>query len=389
MKKIAILGSTGSIGQNTLNVIRAFPAQFKVVALAAGNNLEELKLQVDEWRPSWVCLAQKPSVEKILTVLPSSVKALAGEQGMIEIVQRKEVDLVIFATTGTWGVAPLLAAIKAKKQIALANKESLVMAGRVVTEAAKENGVRMLPIDSEHSAIFQILNGQNPKELHRIFLTCSGGPLLGVAMEQLKEVTLEQALKHPRWKMGKKITIDSSTLMNKGLEIIEAKWLFGVTPEQIQVMIHPEAVVHSMVEFMDGSLMAQMGVADMKGPIQYALGYPHRLPATTERLNLVDIGKLSFSLPDLERFPCLRIAYEVARAGDSDSTVMNGANDTVVEAFLKEQIRWSEIPELIETVLSRHRHLENPGLSQILELDRWAREETIRLIGQRSKAWVY
>ncbi|MBI1976766.1 MAG: 1-deoxy-D-xylulose-5-phosphate reductoisomerase [Candidatus Omnitrophica bacterium] len=387
-RRIAILGSTGSIGQNTLNVIRAFPGQFKVTALAAGNNVEEFKRQVDEWRPDWVCLAEKSSVEKILPALPSSVKALAGEQGMIEIVQRKEVDLVVFATTGTWGVAPLLAAIQAKKQVALANKESLVMAGRIVTDAARENGVKIIPIDSEHSAIFQILNGQDPKELHRIFLTCSGGPLLHVAKEQLKEVTLEQALKHPRWKMGRKITIDSSTLMNKGLEIIEAKWLFGVTPDQVQVVIHPEAVVHSMVEYRDGSFMAQMGVTDMKGPIQYALGYPHRLPAVTERLNLVEVGKLSFSLPDVDRFPCLRIAYQAARGGDSDATVMNGANDTAVEAFLEEKIRWNEIPELIETVLSRHQKCENPGLARILELDRWAREETTRLIGQRSKAWV-
>lgn len=379
-KRIAILGSTGSIGQNTLNVIRAFPDRFEVAALAAGRNLEEMERQVKEWNPPYVCLAEKETAGKIRPRLPPSVKILAGEEGMTEIAQSKGVDLVVFATTGTLGLVPLLAAIRAKKQICLANKESLVMAGWIVTETARREGVGILPIDSEHSAIFQILNGQDRNELQRIFLTCSGGPLLHTAKDQLKEVTLKQALQHPRWKMGRKITIDSSTLMNKGLEIIEAKWLFGITPDQIQVVIHPEAVVHSMVEFIDGSLMAQMGVTDMKGPIQYALGYPERLPALCGRLDLLNVGKLEFSKPDVDRFPCLRIAFEVASSGDSDSTTMNAANDVAVEAFLNEKIRWMDIPCLIEKVLSRHRRLENPDLQQILKLDQWAREETTRWV---------
>ena len=380
MKRIAILGSTGSIGQNTLNVIRAFPERFKVVALAAGSNLEEMKCQANEWKPLWICLAEKQSADTISSGIPAGTKILMGIEGMIEIVQKKEVDFVVFATTGNWGLTPLLAAIKARKKIALANKESLVMAGRIVTESAKKEGVVILPIDSEHNAIFQILNSNSYCSYHRIFLTCSGGPFLHVLKEQLETVTVQQALSHPRWKMGRKITVDSSTLMNKGLEIIEAKWLFGASPDQIEVVIHPETIIHSMVEFVDGSLIAQMGVTDMKGPIQYALAYPDRFTATTARLNLMELGQLTFMAPDMGRFPCLKIAYQVAKSEESHSVVMNAVNDTVVSAFLNEQIRWIDIPLIIETVLSHHQSLANPDLEQILQLDQWARQEATRMI---------
>ena len=378
MKRIVILGSTGSIGQSALEVVRSFPDRFRVMGLACGSNVDRIKQQIQEYKPRWVSITDSHKVSELNGGIPGDVEVLVGKDGMIHMVQQPEVDLVIFATAGTWGLSPLLAAIESGKQIALANKESLVMAGRVVTQAAEHYGVRILPIDSEHNAIFQILEGHPAAETHKIYLTCSGGPLLHVPKEQLTQVTPEQALRHPRWKMGKKITIDSSTLMNKGLEIIEAKWLFGLSPDKIQVLIHPEAVIHSMVEFVDGSLMAQMGVTDMKGPIQYVLSYPQRLAATYPRLDLVALKQATFAAPDWERFPCLGLAYRVAQSGDSDSTTLNAANDVAVEAFLQTKIRWSDIPHLIETVLSHHPRLESPTLEDILDLDQWAREESYR-----------
>ena len=386
MRKIVILGSTGSIGLNALQVVREHPGEFRVAALAAHSNAEDLLAQAEEFRPEAVCLADPAAVPRIAGRLPSGTRLLAGPEGLAEIARLDSADIVLAASSGSSSLVPVLGAIEAGKRIALANKEILVMAGPVVTRAAEDAGVELVPIDSEHSAIFQCLAASGPGGLHRILLTGSGGPLRDVPSSLFKGMSKETVTRHPRWNMGKKISVDSATLMNKGLEIIEARWLFGVEPERIKVVIHPEAIVHSMVEFVDGSIIAQLGVTDMKSPILYALAFPDRLPAPSRRIDLAEIGSLTFAEPDLGKFPCLGLALEAARQSETTlPCVLNAADEVAVNAFLNDRIDFTDIPRIVESVMAAHRPAANPALDDILSADLWAREESLRLCGGKEK----
>jgi 1-deoxy-D-xylulose-5-phosphate reductoisomerase len=371
-KRIAILGSTGSIGQQTLDVIRAHPDKFKVIALTAGNNLDLLRRQIAEFQPS---MYYHGSSAKIMT------DGTSHYMPQEDIVCHSDVDIVVAATAGTAGLKPLLAAIKGRKIVALANKEPLVMAGALVLSEMKKGGGWILPVDSEHSAIWQCLNGENDKPA-KILLTASGGPFRNFSRQQLDEVTPEQALQHPSWKMGRKVTIDSATLMNKGLEVIEARWLFDVTIDQIEILIHPQSIVHSMVVLADGSIKAQLSYPDMRLPIQYALSYPERI--ANENLPKLDWSKvncLEFGYPDLASFPCLSLALEAGRKGGTYPAVLCGADEIAVELFLNHKIRFTGIAELIEKTLALHKCPENPDLADILSAEEWARERALSLAG--------
>jgi 1-deoxy-D-xylulose-5-phosphate reductoisomerase len=362
MKKIAVLGSTGSIGVSTLDVVQNNPAAFAVCALAAGRNTALLAEQIDRFKPKVVSVLHEEAAE----ALRDGYRACAS---------LSDADMVVSAMVGAAGLLPTVAAIEAGKDIALANKETLVMAGSIVCDMAVRKGVRILPVDSEHSAIFQCLAGQDRRAVKRIVLTASGGPFRRLSAQDLAAVTPEQALKHPTWRMGGKITIDSASMMNKGLEIIEAKWLFDVEIERIAVVIHPQSIIHSMVEYIDGSVIAQLGQADMRIPIAYALSYPDRLSRPEAGLDLMNTGPLEFFAPDEDKFPNLRLAYDAGRRGGTGPAVLNGANEVVVAAFLDRQIRFMEMPLVIKEVLARHVLTERPSLDHILEADRWAREE--------------
>ena len=336
MKRLAILGSTGSIGVNTLDIVRQFPERFEVVSLSAGLNTQLLRQQILQFRPKIVSVLNRELAETLKRDLASvPVEIVHGIEGLIRVATDPEVDQVVSALVGAVGLIPTLSAIKTGKAIALANKESLVMAGKIVIEEAKKNQVQILPIDSEHSAIFQSLLGHQREEIERLILTASGGPFLNLPAAKLHDVTVKDALRHPRWEMGKKITIDSASLMNKGLEVIEAHWLFDMPVEKIAVQIHPQSVVHSMVEYIDGSVIAQMGITDMRVPISYALSYPQRLPLNLPRLDLFQKGGLTFMAPDLERYPCLRLAYQSIEIGETMPAVLNAANEVSVNAFLE------------------------------------------------------
>ncbi|HPD60880.1 MAG TPA: 1-deoxy-D-xylulose-5-phosphate reductoisomerase, partial [Thermodesulfobacteriota bacterium] len=350
MKKISILGSTGFIGTNTLKIIAAFPDRYKVVGLAAGSNVAALSEQIKLYKPDVVSVTSQALAEKVKDLLPpyTSLPILVGQAGMIEVATHPETDLVVSAMVGSVGLIPTMAAIRSRKKLALANKEALVVAGKLVMESARSYGVEVIPIDSEHSAIFQVLKGQSKEDVRRLILTASGGPFLNYDVKRLTTITPEEALQHPVWKMGKKITIDSATLMNKGLEVIEAHWLFNLPPECIQVVIHPQGIIHSMVEYCDGSTLAQMSLPDMRLPISYALAYPERLKNDLPSLNLANLDKLTFFKPDVRRFPTLRLAYQCLQEEESLSAVLNGANEIAVEAFLKKQISFSEIPLVIQ-----------------------------------------
>jgi 1-deoxy-D-xylulose-5-phosphate reductoisomerase len=352
MKRLAILGSTGSIGQSTLDVVRAHPDRLKIVALAAGSNEARLRTQAAEFGVSITALASKD-----------------GTAGLIAVAAHSDADIVICASSGTAALEAVLAAIDAGKTIALANKEVLVMAGALVTAAARARGVAILPIDSEHNAIHQCLHGRRRDEIRRIILTASGGPFREMSLPQLAEVKPEDALRHPTWRMGRKITIDSATLMNKGLEVIEAHWLFDLPGSQIDVVIHPQSVVHSMVELTDGSIMAQLGGADMKLPIQYACSYPDRWESPVTRLDVTKIGRLEFEKPDFERFPCLKLAYRALEAGPSHAVVLNAANEVAVASFLDEKISFSSIPLLVAQALDAHPPVDVSTLAAVRELD--------------------
>jgi 1-deoxy-D-xylulose-5-phosphate reductoisomerase len=376
IKSLTILGSTGSIGVNTLEVIRQFPDRFQVVALGAGRNVGLLREQIEAFRPRLVavldedCAAHLNRLVRDCEYRPEIVSGTAGYQCCAVL---PEAEMVVAAMVGAAGLIPTLAAIQAGKHIALANKETLVIAGAVVMPLAQQAGVRILPVDSEHSAIFQALQGNQRKHLRRILLTASGGPFFRKSLQELVEVTPEAALCHPNWSMGRKITIDSATLMNKGLEVIEAHWLFDVPVEQIAIHIHPESVVHSMVEYVDGSVIAQLGIPDMKAPIAYALSYPERLPIANPALDLLRLGNLSFYPPDEAKFPCLRLAYEACRVGSTLPAVLNAANEVAVDAFLQGRIGFMDIARTIEEAMSRHSVAGEATLEAILEADNWAR----------------
>ncbi|BCU82072.1 1-deoxy-D-xylulose 5-phosphate reductoisomerase 1 [Polycladomyces abyssicola] len=373
MRHLAILGSTGSIGTNTLAVAAEHPDQFEVVALAAGTNVEEMVRQVNRFRPRLVSMATKEAAEAVRSRVDAGVKVMWGDEGVLSVATHPDADYVVSALVGSRGLRPTLAAIEAGKAIGLANKETLVTAGHIVKKAAERAGVTIYPIDSEHSAIFQCLNGERHKDVHRIILTASGGAFRDWTREQLAEATPEAALKHPNWSMGAKVTIDSATMMNKGLEVIEAHWLFDLPYDRIEVVIHPESIIHSMVEFVDGAVMAQLGTPDMRVPIQYALTYPKRLSLSTKRLDWIELGSLHFRRADFDRYPCLRMAYEAGRIGGTMPTVLNAANEVAVERFLAREISFLEMEKVIERVMERHQPITEPSLEAIDEADRWAR----------------
>ena len=369
MKNISILGSTGSIGTQTLDIVRAND-DLNVVAIAAGSNIKKLEDQIREFHPEIVCVYNEEAALNLKNaVKDTSVKVVAGMDGLIEAAVYEKAQIVVTAFVGMIGIRPTLEAIKAGKDIALANKETLVTAGHIVMSMAKEYGVKILPVDSEHSAIFQCLNGENSREIDKILLTASGGPFRGRTREQMKNVQVEDALKHPNWSMGQKITIDSATMVNKGLEVIEAKWLFGVGLDDVQVVVQPQSLIHSMVQFKDGAIMAQLGTPDMRFPIQYALYYPERRFLPGERVDFWSIGHLDFEKPDMDTFYGLALAYEAGRTGGSLPTVFNAANEMAVGQFLNREIKYLEIIEIIEDCMRAHKNIENPTLDQILETE--------------------
>jgi 1-deoxy-D-xylulose-5-phosphate reductoisomerase len=381
MKNLSILGSTGSIGVSTLQIVEAFPDDYRVVAMTAGNNIELFAQQVGKFRPRLVSVANEEGAELLAARLNGlEVQILCGIEGLIRCAAHAEADMVVAAIVGAAGLVPTMAAIKAGKDIALANKETLVTAGSLVMGEVARQGVRMIPVDSEHSAIFQSLAGQRSEDVRRLILTASGGPFRTRSLQQLHAVTPEDALAHPNWDMGKKITIDSATMMNKGLEVIEAHWLFHLPAERIAVHIHPESIIHSMVEYQDGAVMAQLGIPDMKTPIAYALSWPQRLPLNLEPLDLCRIGRLTFEMPDFNRFPCLRLAYDALQAGGTIPAVMNAANEVAVEAFLHNRLSFLGIPKVIEEVMSRHTRENLATIERVLQADLWGRQEARNLI---------
>ncbi|MCX5899554.1 MAG: 1-deoxy-D-xylulose-5-phosphate reductoisomerase [Proteobacteria bacterium] len=376
MMQIALLGSTGSIGESTLDVVRRYPDRYRIAGLAAGGNVELLAAQVLEFRPRMVSLSDPAAVARLTQLLGSEApEVYAGSEGATVVATMAETDMVVAAIAGSAGLVPTYSAAAAGKNIALANKETMVMAGSLMTRAAQEQGCRIIPVDSEHSAIFQLLEGRSPQDVRRILLTASGGPFLGCSRAELERVTPEQALNHPRWKMGRKVTTDSATLMNKGLEIIEAHWLFGMPPGRIGVVVHPQSIIHSMVEFVDGTVLAQMSQPDMRAPIAYALSCPERLHDIVAPLDLAGIGSLSFFEPDVECFPTIRLAYQALEAGGLVPAVMNAANEVAVEKFHERAISFTAIAQLIETVMAAFTGGSADSLAAVLDADRWARQE--------------
>lgn len=374
MKAISILGSTGSIGVNALNVVRHFGGRFEVIGLAAGRNIELLCQQIREFHPKLVSAADKNLAKQIREeVKNEKVEVLFGQDGLVEVATHPEVDLVLSALVGAQGFIPTLRAVCAGKDVALANKETLVVAGPIIAEEAKRNNVRLLPVDSEHSAIWQCLEGANKESVRKLILTASGGPFFRRDVSSFPSITLKEALEHPNWRMGKKITIDSATLMNKGLEMIEAHYLFQEPAEKLDVVIHPQSVVHSMVEFVDGSVLAQIGTADMRLPIQHALSYPERWENDFPSIDLTQIRNLEFYEPDLKKFPCLHLAHEALRIGGSMTAVLNAANEVAVEKFLNEKIPFNGIQSIVESTMEKHQVKHHPSLEDVLEADQWAR----------------
>ncbi|MCH8024391.1 MAG: 1-deoxy-D-xylulose-5-phosphate reductoisomerase [Candidatus Marinimicrobia bacterium] len=372
MRALTILGSTGSIGTQTLEVVENLPGEFRVVALTANRNIELLAHQARQFQVEAVALADPTGADELRERLAGSGIAIhTGRAGLLEIAGRDDIDLCLNGLVGGGGMAPTMAALEAGVDVALSNKESLVMAGALITALQQEKGTRLLPIDSEHSAIWQCLAGEDRSQIRRLVLTGSGGPFRTWPLEDMSQVTREQALRHPNWDMGPKVTIDSATMMNKGLEVIEARWLYDMPPERIDIVIHPQSIIHSMVEFVDGSIKAQLGVPDMKIPIQYALAYPDHRPADWPRLDLAAIGELTFEEPDLEKFPCITLAYDALRRGGSAPAALNLANDLAVQAFLDDQLAFAAIPRVLERVLSEHPFIETPTLADLEELEAW------------------
>ena len=374
MKRVVVLGSTGSIGKQTLDVIRSLPEEFEVVGLGAGKNWRLLVEQITEFKPQSAALANHEDLSGLRNELTSHKLELAwGTEGMKNLAAMPEADLVVIAVTGTAGIYPTFAALNAGKNVALANKETPVAAGKLVMELAARKNKAVLPVDSEHSAVWQCLNGRSLEELEKIILTASGGPFRGMEIEELEKVTVEMALTHPNWSMGSKITIDSATMMNKGLEVIEAKWLFGVDYDKIEIVVHPQSIIHSAVEFKDGSVIAQMGLPDMRLPIQYALTFPQRVPGPVPRLDLTKLQKLTFEAPDTMKFPSLRLAYEAGKTGGTMPAVLNAANEMAVNAFMNRRLPFLSIPMVTQKVMEKHTSINNPELGEIMEADLWAR----------------
>lgn len=369
MKRIAILGSTGSIGTQTLEVVRE-NGDIEVLGLAAGSNITLLEEQIRQFHPRLAAVwSEEKAIELWTRIADTDTKVVSGMDGLIEVSILKDTEILVTAIVGMIGIRPTIEAIKAGKDIALANKETLVTAGHIIMPLAAEKNVSILPVDSEHSAIFQSLQGNEHKAIHKILLTASGGPFRGRTEEELLDIKVEDALKHPNWSMGQKITIDSSTMVNKGLEVIEAKWLFQVDVDQVQVIVQPQSIIHSMVEYVDGAIMAELGTPDMKLPIQYALYYPHRRYLPGERLDFYSLGRLEFEKPDMRTFYGLALAYEAGRAGGTLPTVFNAANELAVSQFLNRQIKYLEIMEIIEDCMQAHKNIENPTLQQILDTE--------------------
>ncbi|MBN1796129.1 MAG: 1-deoxy-D-xylulose-5-phosphate reductoisomerase [Sedimentisphaerales bacterium] len=375
-KNIAILGSTGSVGRNALKVIAALGKGFRAAALSAHSNYKLLAEQAKQYQPDVICISDESNYEALRVELKDfGGKILCGGAGLVEIAESGGIDIVLTSIVGVAGLAPVLAAAKSGKRLAIANKEPLVVAGRLLTETAKANGAEILPVDSEHSAIFQCMQAGCVDEVQRIILTASGGPFRGYSAQQIRDVTLEQALAHPTWNMGPKITVDSATMMNKSLEVIEARWLFGLPIEKIEVLIHPESIVHSLVEYVDGSVIAQMGTPDMCLPIQYALTYPQRVKGIANHLKLDELGSLNFEKPDVETFRALKLAFEVAETGGTACAVFNAANEAAVGLFLDGKINFVNIVEAIEHCLEKHEVIRDASLEELLDTDLWAREE--------------
>jgi len=372
MRRIAVLGSTGSIGRNTLEVIAAHPGRLQVVGIAARSRIDLLAQQAARFRPPLITVWDADSAREF-TRLPGCPSVASGVEGLIAMATHPEVDTVVVATSGSEALLPLVHAIQAGKRIALASKELLVMAGELIMRLVREHGTSLVPVDSEHAALFQCLRGVPAQEIVRLIVTGSGGPLWGTEAASRSTVTRAQVLAHPKWRMGPKITVDSATLMNKGLEVMEARWLFDVPLDRLQVVIHPEAVVHALVELVDGAYLAQMSPCDMRLPIQYALSFPERWPAALPRLDVTRLSALRFFEPDLEQFPCLRLALEAAAAGGTACTVLNGANETAVRAYLDEQLPFAEIPRIIAETLEQHAPVAHPTLDDVLSADAWAR----------------
>ncbi len=376
MKKIAILGSTGSIGVNALKVIQANPEKYEVTALAAGRNIDLLLKQIEDFRPVAVSILDENLGSELKNRLGGNKgpEVFYGNDGVVRLATLDQIDTVISAMTGAAGLLPTYEAIKSGKDIALANKETMVMAGHLIMTAVKKNGVSLVPIDSEHSAVLQSLQGHTKEDLRRVILTASGGPFRDVPMEQMTTITPAQALNHPNWHMGPKISIDSATMMNKGLETIEAKWLFDLEMAQIGILIHPQSVVHSMVEYNDGSIIAQLGIPDMMIPISYALSFPHHLKNDFSTLRLEEIGVLNFEKPDMKKFPCLELAFRAAEIGASMPAVLNAANEIAVESFLDGKIAFLDIPALIDKSMEAHKPHPVETIEMVMEADRWARK---------------
>jgi len=385
MKKLAILGSTGSIGVSTLSIVEQFPDRFQVVALAAGKNLAKLKEQVNSFRPELVSLTNESDARDLRAQLPTfKGEILWGREGLLAAATHPGTEMVMSALVGAIGLSPTLAAIRAGKTIALANKEALVISGELMNREAQKHRVKILPVDSEHNAIFQVLHGHRREQVKRVMLTASGGPFLHRPAEELPGVSIEEALRHPTWKMGSKITIDSATLMNKGLEVIEARWLFNLLPEQVSVIVHPQSIVHSMVEYIDGSILAQLGIADMIIPISYILAYPDRLPLEhLPSLDLATVQQLTFFQPDFAKFPCLQLAYDALTSGGTSPAVLNAVNEVAVESFLAGQLRFTDIAILNAKILDAHSSQTVTDLDELIEADRWARDRARMALGKK------
>ena len=381
MKRIVILGSTGSIGTNTLDIIAKFPDTFRAVGLTAGTNVERLEEQIRAFSPAAVAMSDEAAAEQLRARCKGlKTTILSGTDGLEQVATMPEADLVISAIVGGAGLVPTLAAIKAGKFIALANKEPMVMAGRLMQDEARAHGVRIFPVDSEHSALFQSMEGHRAEDILRLILTASGGPLWNMTKEQLRHVTVEQALKHPNWKMGDKITIDSATLMNKGLEVVEARWLFDIPASKIEVVVHRESIIHSLVEYQDRSVIAQLGLPDMRTPIAYAMNYPERVPLDLPSLNLAQIGTLTFFDPDHDRFPCLGFGYEALRVGGTMPAVLNAANEVAVQAFLDRKIGFLGIADTIRRTMDAHKPVEVSTLEDALGTDTWSRAKAGQVV---------
>jgi 1-deoxy-D-xylulose-5-phosphate reductoisomerase len=385
MKKLSILGSTGSIGVSTLELVAAHPDKFQVVALTAGSNLELLVQQIKLFSPRIVAVLNEKLAQTLKGMLTGrQPEILAGVTGMIAAATVDEADMVVAAIVGAAGLVPTVAAIKAGKDEALANKETLVTAGHLIMDMVVEHGVKLFPVDSEHSAVFQSIEGHRSEDITKLILTASGGPFRNTPLDKMATVTLADALNHPNWSMGKKITIDSATMMNKGLEVIEARWLFDVPPEKIDVNIHPQSIIHSMVEYVDGCVIAQLGMPDMKAPIAYALSYPERVSTGVKPLDLTEFSGLTFFKPDLQKFRCLQLAYDALAAGESMPAVMNAANEVAVEAFLNGLIGFLDIGRVIEQTMNVHQPHRLPSIDEVLHVDRWSREKTRELLGLKT-----